>query len=102
MLTLALIGFLGGLITGMSTLDYQGATAGGNGAGIRLNYHARNVYIVAGGTGTITVDRNGKTSTVVISGPLNLHQIVGDNQATPGQLEARASQGLQVFSFIYG
>jgi cytochrome c biogenesis protein CcdA/thiol-disulfide isomerase/thioredoxin len=89
-------------LSGPWTLDYQGATADENGAGIRLNYHAKNVYIVAGGTGTITVDRDGKISTVAISGPPNLHQIVGDKESGAEQLEVRASQGLQVFSFTYG
>ncbi len=89
-------------LSGPWTLDYQGATSGGNGAGIRLNYHARNVYIVAGGTGTITVNRDGKIIAVTISGPPNLHQIVSDKESAPRQLEVLASQGLQVFSFTYG
>jgi cytochrome c biogenesis protein CcdA/thiol-disulfide isomerase/thioredoxin len=89
-------------LNGPWTLDYQGATAGSTNAAIRLNYHARNVYIVAGGTGTITVNRDGRTSTVAIGGPPNGHQIVTDDEDGSGQLEVRVSQGLQVFSFTYG
>jgi cytochrome c biogenesis protein CcdA/thiol-disulfide isomerase/thioredoxin len=88
-------------LTGPWSLDYQGATAGGNSA-IKLNYQAKNVYIVAGGTGTVTVLRNGKSTTVPISGPPTSHQIVADDQVAPGTLEVRPSKGLQVFSFTYG
>lgn len=89
-------------LNGPWTLDYQGATAGSDTSSIRLNYHAKDVYIVAGGTGTITVTRGGESSTVAITGPPNTHQIVGSDVPAPGQLEVRISQGLQVFSFTYG
>ncbi|MFZ0834600.1 MAG: hypothetical protein WAM92_16295 [Mycobacterium sp.] len=89
-------------LDGPWSLDYQGATTGSDTSGIRLNYHAKNVYIVAGGSGTITVTRNGKTSAVPISSPPNSHQIVGSDASTAGQLEVQVSQGLQVFSFTYG
>ena len=88
-------------LNGLWTLDYQGATAGTDTSEIRLNYHAENVYVVAGGTGTITVTRDGKSSTIPISGPPNSHQIAADESGT-GQLEVRVSQGLQVFSITYG
>ena len=88
-------------LNGLWTLDYQGATAGTDTSEIRLNYHAENVYVVVGGTGTITVTRDGKSSTIRISGPPNSHQIVADESGT-GQLEVRVSQGLQVFSITYG
>ena len=40
-------------------LDYQGATAESENSTIALKYNAKNVYIVAGGEGTITVTRDG-------------------------------------------
>jgi cytochrome c biogenesis protein CcdA/thiol-disulfide isomerase/thioredoxin len=83
-------------------LDYQGATSQGANSGIALNYHAKNVYIVAGGEGTLKVSRNGTTSMVPISGPPTLHQIVDDQDVTRGQLEVAVPPGLQVFSFTYG
>lgn len=83
------------------TLDYQGATSRGESA-IALNYHAKNVYIVAGGEGTLVVSRNGKTTEVPISGPPTLHQIVDDPEVAQGQLEVAVPPGLQVFSFTYG
>jgi hypothetical protein len=103
-------------LRGRWTLDDQGATAESDGAGdaaIALNYTAKDVYVVVGGTGTLTVTRNGKTTTTPIGGPPTLHQIVGNNPGNnPGdnlgdtarrdQLEMRVTEGLQVFSLTFG
>jgi cytochrome c biogenesis protein CcdA/thiol-disulfide isomerase/thioredoxin len=89
-------------LCGPWSLDYQGATAGGDNSAIKLNYHAKNVYIVVGGSGTVAVMRDGKQATLQISGPPSAHQIVAGDQVTPGTLEVRPSKGLQVFSFTYG
>lgn len=84
------------------TLDYQGATAGAEEAGIALNYHAKDVFIVAGGEGAVTVTRDGTSTSIPISGPPTLHRIVGDDTTHRGRLEVRVDAGLQVFSFTYG
>jgi Thioredoxin like C-terminal domain len=89
-------------LRGRWTLDYQGATSGGNGSSIALNYHAKDVYIVAGGEGTFTVTRDGKTTTVPISGPPTLHRIVAHDATQKDRLEVRVPEGIQVFSFTYG
>jgi cytochrome c biogenesis protein CcdA/thiol-disulfide isomerase/thioredoxin len=89
-------------LSGPWSLDYQGATADGDKSAIKLNYHAKNVYIVVGGTGTVTVMRDGKPATLPISGPPTAHQIVAGDHVAPGMLEVRPSKGLQVFSFTYG
>lgn len=83
-------------------LDYQGATAGADASSIRLNYHAKDVYLVVGGTGTVTVIRDGETTTVPVSGPPTLRQIAATGEVRRGELEVRLSQGLQAFSFTYG
>jgi cytochrome c biogenesis protein CcdA/thiol-disulfide isomerase/thioredoxin len=83
-------------------LDYQGATANGANSSIELNYRARNVYLVVGGTGTVTVTRDGESKQIPISGPPTLHQIVGDDEVKRGTVEVQLSQGLQAFSFTYG
>ena len=83
-------------------MDYQGATAESDNSTIALKYNAKNVYIVAGGEGTITVTRNGETTTVPISGPPTSHQIVEGDEVARGELEVRLSKGLQAFSFTYG
>ena len=63
-------------LRGRWALDYQGATAQADGATIALNYHARDVYMVVGGTGTVTVTRDGETTAIPVSGPPNMRQIV--------------------------
>ncbi len=62
----------------------------------------QNVYIVVGGTGSLTVTRDGKTTTVPISGPPTSHEIVAANDVVRGPLDVGVSKGLQVFSFTYG
>lgn len=83
-------------------LDYQGATADGADSSIELNYRARNVYLVVGGTGTVTVTRDGESKQIPVSGPPTLRQIVADDAIGRGLVEVRLSPGLQAFSFTYG
>jgi cytochrome c biogenesis protein CcdA/thiol-disulfide isomerase/thioredoxin len=89
-------------LSGRWKLDDQGATADSDDAAIRLNYTGKNVYAVVGGTGTLTVTRDGKTATTPIGGAPTLHQIVADTDAHRDQLDMRVSPGLQVFSFTFG
>ena len=89
-------------LQGRWALDYQGATADSDSSSIKLNFHAKNVYIVVGGTGSLTVTRDGKTTTVPVSGPPTSHQIVAADNVARGSLDVLASKGLQVFSFTYG
>src|SRR5271156_2060870 len=89
-------------LQGPWALDYQGATADSDSSSIKLNFHAKSVYIVVGGTGNLTVTRDGKTTTVPVSGPPTSHQIVAANDVARGSVDVRASKGLQVFSFTYG
>jgi cytochrome c biogenesis protein CcdA/thiol-disulfide isomerase/thioredoxin len=87
---------------GRWTLDYQGATAAADNSAIALNYTAKNVYLVVGGEGTVTVTSNGRTSTVPIKGAPTSRQLVASAGVARGQLEVRLSKGLQAFSFTYG
>jgi cytochrome c biogenesis protein CcdA/thiol-disulfide isomerase/thioredoxin len=89
-------------LRGRWTLDDESITAGDDTATIALNYHATNIYLVAGGTGTVTVTHDGKTTAIPISGPPNMHQIVADHTAGKGSIDVGLSPGLQAFSFTYG
>ncbi|MEB4208545.1 cytochrome c biogenesis protein DipZ [Mycobacterium sp. 94-17] len=89
-------------LRGRWTVDDQGATADGDDCAVRLNYTAKDVYAVVGGNGTITVSRDGKTTTTPIGGAPTLHRIVADDSAHRDQLDMRVSKGLQVFSFTFG
>lgn len=89
-------------LRGPWALDYQGVTAQADGAAITLNYRARNVYFVVGGTGTVRVTRDGATTELTIGGPPNMRQVVADDTDGAGTLEVSLSEGLQAFSFTYG
>ncbi|MDT5176686.1 MAG: hypothetical protein QOJ95_884 [Mycobacterium sp.] len=89
-------------LKGRWALDYQGATAVDDGATIALNYHAKNVYLVVGGSGDVTVTRDGKTSVIPVSGPPNMRQIVAGGGDDAGHVDVSLSKGLQAFSFTYG
>ncbi|OBG40022.1 cytochrome c biogenesis protein DipZ [Mycobacterium sp. E3198] len=92
-------------LRGRWTLDDQGATADSDGAAIRLNYTGKDVYVVVGGTGTITVTRDGRTTATTIGGPPTLHRIAGGDPgdaARRDQLDLQVGKGLQVFSFTFG
>ena len=89
-------------LRGRWTLDQQSATAQDDDATLALNYHARNVYLVVGGTGTLTVTREGQTSRIPVAGPPNMHHIVSDDTDATGHLEVALSRGLQAYSFTYG
>jgi cytochrome c biogenesis protein CcdA/thiol-disulfide isomerase/thioredoxin len=83
-------------------LDFQGATAESDDSRISLRYNAKNVYIVVGGEGDVTVTSNDETMNVPISGAPTSHQLVSGEAVTRGELEVRLSKGLQAFSFTYG
>jgi cytochrome c biogenesis protein CcdA/thiol-disulfide isomerase/thioredoxin len=89
-------------LKGRWALDYQGATAAADGATIALNYHARDVFLLVGGTGNLTVTRDGKSTVIPVSGPPNTRQIVADEATGVGHLDVGLGKGLQAFSFTYG
>jgi cytochrome c biogenesis protein CcdA/thiol-disulfide isomerase/thioredoxin len=89
-------------LRGRWTLDDQGATADSADAAIRLNYTAKDVYVVVGGTGTLTATRGGTTTTTAVGGPPTLHRVVADPAAARDQLDLQVSPGLQLFSFTFG
>ena len=89
-------------LRGPWALDYQGATAQSDGATIKLNYHARNVYLVVGGTGTVRVTRDGVSTDLPVAGPPNMRQIVADDTDSAGSIEVSLDEGLQAYSFTYG
>jgi cytochrome c biogenesis protein CcdA/thiol-disulfide isomerase/thioredoxin len=89
-------------LRGTWALDYQGVTAADDDNAVALNYHARNVYLVVGGTGTVTVTRDGETTTIPVSGPPNMRPIVTDDKDGAGNVDVSLSKGLQAFSFTYG
>ncbi|MDC8997307.1 cytochrome c biogenesis protein DipZ [Mycobacterium marinum] len=89
-------------LQGPWSLDHQRAAADGDDCRIKLNYLAKNVYLVVGGTGTLTVTGAGKSTTLRIGGAPTSHQIVAGDQVQRTTIEVHPSKGLQVYSFTYG
>lgn len=83
-------------------IDDESITAQNDNAAIELNYHGRNVYLVVGGTGTLTITRDGRTSTMPVDGPPNMRTVVANDDAGSGHVEIGLSPGLQAYSFTFG
>jgi cytochrome c biogenesis protein CcdA/thiol-disulfide isomerase/thioredoxin len=91
-----------------NTLAYDGSwrvgaqaiTAGPN-ARLRLQFEASNVYLVAGGRGTIQALVNGKPIGTVHVDAQRLYT-VRTGKPTAGLLELRFSPGVQAYSFTFG
>jgi len=77
-------------------------TADSDSSSIKLNFHAKNVYIVVGGTGSLTVTRDGQDDNGTGQWPTTSHQIVAANDVARGSLDVLASKGCRSFSFTYG
>jgi cytochrome c biogenesis protein CcdA/thiol-disulfide isomerase/thioredoxin len=89
-------------LRGRWTVGDESITANDTNATIALNYHAKRVYMVVGGTGTLTVTHNQKATPIAIHGPPDMHEIVVDDTTTASRVEIALSPGLQAFSFTYG
>jgi cytochrome c biogenesis protein CcdA/thiol-disulfide isomerase/thioredoxin len=91
-----------------NTLSYDGSwrvggqaiTAGRN-ARLRLQFEASNVYLVAGGHGTIQKLVNGKPTGTVRVDAQRLYT-VRTGKPTAALLELRFSPGVQAYSFTFG
>ena len=87
-------------LRGRWAIDDQAITAQ-DGAAIELNYHGSNVYLVVGGSGTLTVNQHGRTSTIPVSGAPNMRTVVSANDTGSGHVEISLSPGLQAYSFTF-
>ncbi|WP_394938485.1 cytochrome c biogenesis protein DipZ [Psychromicrobium sp. YIM B11713] len=89
-------------LQGKWNLQSQYITPTAASAQIKLNYHAKNVFIVVAGEGTLGVEQNGTTQQIKISGVPTLYQIVKKDSIEQGQLTVNLPSGLQAYSFTYG
>jgi hypothetical protein len=88
-------------LAGTWTSDPEDLVAGPD-ARLRLNYQARTVYLVLGGTGTVDVAVNGRhTRTVAVSGVPKLYTLVS-GQGGRARLTLTASRGVQAYDFTFG
>jgi len=74
-----------------------------DGAQLRLSFQADTVYLVLGGSGTVSTVSDGVTTTVRVAGPPTLYTVVtganGDRRST---LTLTASPGVQAYDFTFG
>jgi cytochrome c biogenesis protein CcdA/thiol-disulfide isomerase/thioredoxin len=77
-------------------------TAGAD-AKLALDFHARDVYVVLGGSGTVTVQLKGKqTTTLPVSGAPKLYTLVNEAASQHAALTLSMSPGVQAYSFTFG
>ncbi|MFJ8490022.1 cytochrome c biogenesis protein CcdA [Streptomyces sp. NPDC094038] len=89
-------------LDGTWTAGYQYFTAGDN-AQLAFTYRARNVNLVLGGKGTVTVLVDGKTvKNVPVAGTPTLYRLVDESTARTAYLELRVTPGVQAYSFTFG
>ena len=88
-------------LTGFWTVSDESLTSG-NGAGIRLSFRARDVYLDVGGTGTITATVNGKKTNFSVRGAPNLYPVFHGADATQATIDVTLSPGLSAYSFTFG
>jgi hypothetical protein len=69
---------------------------------LALHFHAKNVYIVLGGHGTVQVLINGKPTSKIKVDAQRLYTVHTSKQSTNGLLELRFSRGIQGYSFTFG
>ena len=72
------------------------------GARLRLSFHARFVYIVLGGKGTVQALVDGKPARTVHVNADRLYTVVSGRAARSGLLELRFSPGVNAYAFTFG
>ncbi|HWK91699.1 MAG TPA: cytochrome c biogenesis protein CcdA [Luteimicrobium sp.] len=87
---------------GRWTLDQQGARPASGTGDVRLAYRARDVYVVLGGTGTVTADVDGHRTAIDVSGAPTLHRVLGGSSRAQGTLDLHVPRGVTVYSFTFG
>ncbi|HTU08085.1 MAG TPA: thioredoxin family protein, partial [Trebonia sp.] len=88
-------------LSGAWMIGGQPITAG-KGAVIKLAFHASDVYLDVGGTGTLTVSSSGTTRVIRVSGAPDIYTVATEQPARDGTVTIRLSPGLQAYSFTFG
>ena len=89
-------------LSGTWTSGSEDLTAGAD-AKLELNYQAKDVYLVLGGAGTVTVAVNGGApSTIQVSGVPKLYTLVGGMNGARATLTLGVGSGVQAYDFTFG
>jgi len=76
---------------------------GGQRGGPRAHFTARDVYLVLGGSGTVTVSVNGaRPRTVTVAGIPGLHTLVATSAPESAVLRLSFSPGVSAYDFTFG
>lgn len=68
-----------------------------------LHFHARDVYLVLAGHGTVTATVSGEpTRTITVSGTPDLHTMFSSPALRTGTLTLNLSPGLQAYDLTFG
>lgn len=89
-------------LDGAWALETQSITPAGDEARVRLDYTAREVRMVLGGAGTITVDDGRETHEIRISGVPRSYELVKTDAAASGIITVTTSAGVDAYSFTFG
>jgi cytochrome c biogenesis protein CcdA/thiol-disulfide isomerase/thioredoxin len=88
--------------SGTWTDNEQEATAGPN-ARMELGFLAKDVYLVLGGSGTLSVSVGGRhLQTIHVSGIPRLYTLFQAGSTTSGKLLLQASPGIRAYDFTFG
>jgi cytochrome c biogenesis protein CcdA/thiol-disulfide isomerase/thioredoxin len=74
----------------------------GRGARLRLNFRARNVYLVLAGRGTVGVELNGRKRRPIEVTTDRLYTIVRQPRSRSGLLDLSFTPGLSAYAFTFG
>jgi cytochrome c biogenesis protein CcdA/thiol-disulfide isomerase/thioredoxin len=90
-------------LTGVWTDHAQEATADKE-AGLEISYEARDVYLVMGGSGTVTIsDGSGQApQTIDVSGIPRLYTLFHSKSTSVGTLVMKFSPGVKAYDFTFG
>ena len=89
-------------LAGTWSADPETLTAG-PGAQLELNAQARNVYLVLGGEGTVTVRTDGGPGSVLtVAGPPKLYTLLSQSGDQRRTLDLTVSPGVQAYDFTFG
>jgi hypothetical protein len=71
-------------------------------ASLRLHFHAKDVYVVLGGRGTVRALVDGRPTRTLQVDAQRLYTVRSSNTTADATLELRFSPGVQAYSFTFG
>ncbi len=87
--------------SGAWTVQGQRIIAGAN-AGLDFHFHAKNVYLVLGGKGSVTVSIPGSPATTMTVNAYKLYTLRMSGKVDDALLQLRFTPGVQAYAFTFG